>query len=219
MTPLRLCIVTLLAMTAFAGNSLLCRLALKQTGIDAASFTSIRLISGAIALWLILSLRKGARRDGGSWLAALALFVYAAAFSFAYVSLSAGTGALLLFSAVQATMIGWGLRKGERLRPRQWLGLTLALGGLVALLFPGLSAPPILGSILMLSAGIAWGVYSLRGKASGDQISATAGNFLRAVLLAAVLSIALLSSISIDIAGIAYAILSGAIASGVGYAI
>jgi len=104
-------------MTAFAGNSLLCRLALKQTGIDAASFTSIRLISGAIALWLILSLRKGIRRDAGSWLTALALFVYAAAFSFAYVSLSAGTGALLLFSAVQATMIGWGLRKGEQLRP------------------------------------------------------------------------------------------------------
>src|SRR5205085_4995611 len=165
MRPLRLCIVTLLAMTAFAGNSLLCRLALKQTGIDAASFTSIRLISGAIALWLSLSLRKGIRCDAGSWLTALALFVYAAAFSFAYVSLSAGTGALLLFSAVQATMIGCGLRKGEQLRPHQWLGLIFALSGLTALLFPGLSAPPMLGSIPMLLAGIAWGVYSLYGKA------------------------------------------------------
>src|SRR5438270_2300089 len=219
MTPLRLCLVTLFAMIAFAGNSLLCRLALKQTGIDPASFTSIRLVSGAIALWLIVNLRKRTWRNAGSWPAAVALFVYAAAFSFAYVSLSAATGALLLFSAVQATMIGWGLRKGERLRPPQWLGLTLALGGLVALLFPGLSAPPILGSILMLSAGIAWGVYSLRGKAGGDPISSTAGNFLRAVPLAAVLSIALLSSMRIDIAVIAYAILSAAIASGVGYAI
>src|SRR5438552_10330774 len=170
MTPLRLCIVTLLAMTAFAGNSLLCRLALKQTGIDAASFTSIRLISGAIALWLILSLRKGARRDGGSWLAALALFVYAAAFSFAYVSLSAGTGALLLFSAVQATMIGWGLYKGQRLRTRHWLGLALAVAGLVALLFSGLSAPSIGGALLILCAGIAWGLYSLRGKRAGDPV-------------------------------------------------
>jgi drug/metabolite transporter (DMT)-like permease len=116
-------------------------------------------------------------------------------------------------------MIGWGLRKGEQLRPQQWLGLTFALGGLVALLFPGLSAPPMFGSILMLSAGIAWGVYSLRGKASGDPISATTGNFLRAVPLAAVLSIALLPSVGIDSAGIGYAVLSGAIASGVGYAI
>jgi len=219
MTPLRLCIVTLLAMTAFAGNSLLCRLALKQTGIDAASFTSIRLISGAIALWLILSLRKGARRDGGSWLAALALFVYAAAFSFAYVSLSAGTGALLLFSAVQATMIGWGLWKGERLRVWQIVGLVLALSGLVALLFPGLSAPPLDGSILMLGAGIAWGIYSLRGQAPGDPVCATAGNFLRAVPLAAVLSVVLLPWMKLDFSGVEYAILSGAIASGVGYAI
>ncbi len=219
MTPTRLYILTLFAMTAFAGNSLLCRLALKQTGIDAASFTSIRIVSGAIALWLIVSVRKGTWRNAGNWPAALALFVYASAFSFAYVSLSAGTGALLLFSAVQATMIGWGLRKGEHLRPQQWLGLTFALGGLVALLFPGLSAPPMLGSILMLSAGIAWGVYSLRGKASGDPISATAGNFLRAVPLAVVLSIALLPSVSLDSAGIGYAVLSGAIASGVGYAI
>jgi len=206
-------------MTAFAGNSLLCRLALKQTRIDAASFTLVRIVSGAIALWLIVNLRKGTRRSAGTWSAAVALFVYAAAFSFAYLSLSAGIGALLLFSAVQVTMVGWGLWKGEQLRPQQWLGLTLALSGLVALLFPGLSAPPVLGSILMLAAGIAWGIYSLRGQVDQEPIGATAGNFLRAVPLAGVLSIALLPSIQLDSAGIGYAMLSGAIASGVGYAI
>jgi drug/metabolite transporter (DMT)-like permease len=206
-------------MTAFAGNSLLCRLALKQTSIDAATFTFIRIISGAIALWFIVKMRKGSRDQAGSWISALALFAYAAAFSFAYISLSAGTGALLLFGAVQATMIFWGLRKGERLRVRQCVGLAFALAGLVALLFPGLSAPPAGGSILMLSAGMAWGIYSLRGKAAGDPASATAGNFLRAVPLAAGLSIALLPLAKLDRAGIGYAILSGAIASGVGYAI
>jgi drug/metabolite transporter (DMT)-like permease len=218
-TPTRLFILTLVAMTAFAGNSLLCRLALKQTSIDAASFTLIRIVSGAIALWLIVNMRKGPRRKAGSWSSALALFAYAAAFSFAYISLSAATGALLLFGAVQTTMIIWGLRKRERLRVRQWLGLAFALGGLVALLFPGLSAPPVGGSILMLGAGIAWGIYSLRGQAGGDPLCATAGNFLRAVLLATVLSIAVLSWASLDKAGIGYAILSGALASGVGYAI
>ena len=218
-TPTRVFILTLMAMTAFAGNSLLCRLALKQTSIDAASFTFTRIISGAIVLWLIVNIRKGRRRKAGSWSSALALFVYAAAFSFAYLSLSAGTGALLLFGAVQATMIIWGLRKGERLRIWQIVGLIFALGGLVALLFPGLSAPPVGGSILMLGAGVAWGIYSLRGQAAGDPVCETAGNFLRAVPLAVVLSIALLPWASLDRAGIAYAILSGAIASGVGYVI
>ena len=253
MTPTRVFILTLVTMTAFAGNSLLCRLALKQTSIDAASFTFIRIISGAIALWPIVKFRKRLMVDrttsplverspnsppvtrlprrslakaghsslprAGNWPSGLALFAYAAAFSFAYISLSAGTGALLLFGAVQATMIIWGLRRGEQLRARQWVGLTFALGGLVALLFPGLSAPPLGGSILMLGAGIAWGIYSLRGQASGDPISETAGNFLRAVPLAVVLSVAFLPWASLDRPGIGFAILSGAIASGVGYAI
>jgi drug/metabolite transporter (DMT)-like permease len=218
-TPTRIFILTLIAMAAFAGNSVLCRLALKQTSIDAASFTFIRIISGAIALWLIVNMRKGPRHRAGSWPSALALFAYAAAFSFAYISLSAGTGALLLFGAVQATMIVWGLRQGEQLRARQWVGLAFASGGLVALLFPGLSAPPVRGSILMLGAGIAWGIYSLRGKSAGDPASATSGNFLRAVPLAALLSIVLLPWARLDRPGIGYAILSGAIASGVGYAI
>lgn len=206
-------------MIAFAGNSLLCRLALKETGIDAASFTFIRLLSGAFALWLIVKAHKASWREAGNWPSALALFAYAGAFSFAYISLSAGTGALLLFGAVQATMILWGWRRGERLGLVQLVGLALALGGLVALLFPGLSAPPLGGSILMLGAGVAWGIYSLRGKAAGDPVTATAGNFLRAVPLAAILSIALLARSRLDWAGIGYAIISGAIASGVGYVI
>src|SRR3982074_1340337 len=159
-------------MIAFASNSLLCRAALKQTNIDAASFTFVRIFSGAVALWLIMAMRdlKSVaavydRRNypdvahraplQGNWISALALFVYAAAFSFAYNTLAAGTGALLLFGAVQATMILWGFRKGERLQAIQTVGLAVAVAGLVVLVFPGLSAPPIVGSILMLSAGVA----------------------------------------------------------------
>ena len=206
-------------MIAFASNSLLCRLALKQTGIDAASFTFIRIVSGAAVLWLIVKMRKVAWWEAGSWPSALALFTYAAAFSFAYISLSAGTGALLLFGAVQATMIFWGLRKGERLHALQVVGLTIAVIGLVVLVFPGLSAPPPGGSVLMLGAGVAWGVYSLRGKRGGDPTAATAGNFLRAVPFALALSAILLNSTRLDPAGIGYAVVSGAITSGLGYVI
>ena len=217
--PTRIFILTLAAMIAFAGNSLLCRLALKQTSIDAASFTFIRIFSGAAALWLIMKMRNAAWKETGSWPSALALFAYAAAFSFAYNSLSAGTGALLLFGAVQATMILWGLLKGERLHAIQIVGLVVALSGLVVLLLPGLSAPPLSGSILMLGAGVAWGVYSLRGKAEKNPAGATAGNFLRAVPFAAIVSLISLPSVSLDRAGIGYAVLSGAIASGLGYVI
>src|SRR5256714_678729 len=216
---MRIVILTLLAMIAFASNSLLCRLALRETTIDAASFTFIRLCSGAIALCLIVITRKTGRTIAGNWISALALFVYAAAFSFAYITLSAGSGALLLFGAVQATMILWGLRTGERLDTRQWFGLTIALAGLVALVFPGLSAPPIGGALLMIGAGMAWGIYSLRGKGAGDPLSVTAGNFWRAAVFAALLSLALLPWLKLDRAGAGYAILSGAIASGVGYVI
>lgn len=212
-------VLTTLAMLAFAGNSLLCRVALKHTAIDAASFTSIRLISGAVMLWLVVRLRHGSHAGRGNWLSALALFAYAAGFSFAYVSLSAATGALLLFGAVQATMIGHGLYAGERLRQKQLLGLLLAFGGLVGLLLPGLSAPPLLGAVLMLGAGVAWGVYSLRGKGAGDATQVTAGNFLRAVAIALGLSLLTLSNARLDGAGVVYAIASGALASGLGYAI
>ena len=219
MSYARIVVLTSLAVTAFACNSLLCRLALKQTGIDAATFITIRLASGAIMLWLIVRLRRGAQTGRGSWLSALTLFIYAAGFSFAYLSLPASTGALLLFGAVQATMIAHGIRAGERLLRLQLVGLVLALGGLVGLLSPGLTAPPLLGSILMLSAGMAWGIYSLRGKGLGDPVRVTAGNFLRAVPMAAVLSALTLSGASLDGAGFRYAVLSGALASGIGYAI
>lgn len=243
MKSTRIFILTSLAMVAFASNSLLCRAALKQTSIDAATFTFVRIFSGALALWLVLKIQTLLKvertasplverlpnssllsdhwslREAGNWLSALALFIYAAAFSFAYNTLSAGTGALLLFGAVQATMILWGLRKGEQLRVIQIAGLIAAMGGLVVLVFPGLSAPPLIGSILMLGAGVAWGIYSLRGKAARDAIAATAGNFLRAVPFAVAVSIIMLPWAQVDHAGIIYAVISGAITSGLGYVI
>jgi drug/metabolite transporter (DMT)-like permease len=216
---MRVFTLTLLAMIAFASNSLLCRAALKETNIDAASFTFVRIFSGAAALWLILTMRRTTSQSSGNWISALALFAYAAAFSFAYNTLSAGTGALLLFGAVQATMILWGFRKGERLDPIQIAGLVVAVAGLVLLVLPGLSAPPLIGSILMLSAGVAWGVYSLRGKTAGDPIAATSGNFLRAVPFVALVSIVMIRQARLDSLGVVYAFISGAITSGLGYVI
>lgn len=218
MSVVRVIVLTSLTMVAFAGNSILCRLALAHTSIDAASFTTIRLASGAIALWLIVQLR-GSRSGQGNWISAGALFAYAATFSFAYITLTAATGALLLFGAVQATMIGYGLWNGERLSGKQIFGFAIALTGLVGLLLPGLSAPPLLGSALMLSAGVAWGVYSLRGKVPGDPTRVTAGNFLRAVPMALALSVLMIEHRAIDQIGVWYAVLSGALTSGIGYAI
>lgn len=218
MPLLRIVVLTSLAMVAFAGNSILCRIALEETEIDAGSFTTIRLISGAAALWLIVQFR-GSRSGTGNWASAFALFVYAAGFSFAYTSLTAATGALLLFGAVQATMIGYGVWTGERLRGLQLVGLGLALGGLVGLLLPGLTAPPLIGSLLMLGAGAAWGLYSIRGKGSGDATRVTAGNFARAVPIALISSVLLHEQFSVDGTGAWYAFLSGALTSGIGYAI
>ena len=205
------------AMIAFAGNSLLCRAALKHTAIDAASFTAIRIVSGALMLWLLVRVRG--LRLAGSWLSSFALFAYAAGFSYAYLSLPAGSGALLLFGAVQATMIGYGIWSGERLRTMQLLGLALAFAGLIGLLLPGLSAPPLQGALLMLGAGVAWGVYSLRGKGAGDPTSVTAGNFCRATLFALLLGLVMLRGARLDTAGLGYAVASGALTSGIGYAI
>lgn len=215
----RTVILTLVAMLAFAGNSLLCRAALQDGDIDAASFTAVRLVSGALVLWLLVRLRYAADEGAGNWPSALALFVYAAGFSFAYISLDTGIGALLLFGAVQATMIGYGLYQGERFSRWQQLGLVLAIAGLVGLLLPGISAPPLLGSLLMLSAGVAWGMYSLRGRGAGQPTRVTAGNFLRAAPVALVLAVALLSQQSLSTQGLLYAVASGALASGMGYAI
>lgn len=219
MPQARLALLTLLALLAFAGNSLLCRAALAQTGIDPASFTTLRLASGAVVLWGLVALRGGGRQGRGSAGSALALFAYAAAFSFAYVQLAAGVGALLLFGAVQTTMIGHGLWTGERLGARQLAGLVLACAGLLGLLLPGASAPPPGAALLMLGAGVAWGVYSLRGRGAGDPLQVTSGNFARAIVPALLLSAAMAPRATVDVAGATYAVLSGALASGVGYAI
>lgn len=219
MSTVRIVSLTFLALIAFAGNSLLCRAALARTQIDAASFTTIRLLSGAIVLWILVVVRGGVRSGEGNWLSALALFAYAAGFSFAYLQLSAAAGALILFGAVQITMISYGFWAGERLGLLQIVGLLLACGGLIGLLLPGLSAPPLLGALLMVGAGVAWGVYSLRGKGKGDPLKITTGNFVRAVPLAVVLSAGLAAQASFDATGVGYAFLSGAVTSGVGYAI
>jgi drug/metabolite transporter (DMT)-like permease len=219
----RLTLLTALALLAFAGNSLLCRIALRDTAIDPASFTLIRIVAGALVLALLVGLRAPAALREGSWASALALFGYAIAFSYAYLGLSAGTGALILFGAVQASMIGWGMFRGERFRGLQLFGFALAISGLIGLLLPGLSAPPLGPAALMLLAGVAWGVYSLRGRGAGDPTAVTAGNFIRAVPLA-VLAAALAwvlapGSMRVDAAGTVYALSSGALTSGLGYAI
>lgn len=215
----RLAILTLLTMTAFAANPILCRMALKATAIDPATFTLIRLVSGATTLWLVVRVRTGGNPIAGNWRSAFSLFAYAAAFSFAYVSLSAGTGTLILFGTVQATMILYGLLLGERFTLQQSAGLLLALGGLVALLLPGVTAPPWGGAALMAAAGIAWGIYSLLGRSGVHPIETTAGNFLRASGIGVLLSAIALGLFAWDARGALLAVLSGSVASGLGYAI
>ena len=208
-------------MAAFAANSVLCRLALQTTAIDAATFTAVRIGAGALALGLVVRLRSPGA-SGGSWASASALFVYAAAFSFAYLALTTGTGALLLFGAVQLTMIGWGLARGERLSAWQTVGMAAALGGLVYLVLPGLEAPPLGAALVMAAAGVGWGVYSLRGRGSARPAVDTAGNFARSSVLAVALGLAawlLTDAGNADGRGLAYAVLSGAVTSGLGYVV
>lgn len=219
MSRLRILALTSLAMLAFAANSLLCRAALDHTVIDAASFTAIRLLSGAVMLSLLARCKHPQPRRSGNWMAAAALFVYAAGFSFAYQHLPAATGALLLFGAVQISMIGYGLFKGERFAGWQWFGLVLAIAGLLGLLSPGASAPSFGGSLLMILAGAAWGVYSISGKTGGDPLSISAGNFLRSLPFTAVLVVLTFHHVRVDSSGAIYAVLSGALASGMGYAV
>jgi drug/metabolite transporter (DMT)-like permease len=213
--------LTALAMVAFAANSLLCRLALGAAQIDAASYTSLRLLSGAATLWAIVALsrRAGPVPEGGGWVSGVMLFLYAIAFSFAYLTLDAGTGALILFGAVQVTMIVIGFIEGHRPHALEWLGLISAFGGLVYLVSPGISAPAPLGSMLMAVAGIAWGIYSLRGRGSGDPVVATAANFARAVPFALIVSLLAVADFQVTDRGAWLAVLSGAVASGVGYVI
>jgi drug/metabolite transporter (DMT)-like permease len=219
MLPICTLILTILAMLAFASNSLLCYMPLKHTNIDTASFTSIRLLSGALILWLIVWLRGEMIARVGSWFASLALIAYAACFALAYVSLSARTGALLLFGSVQITMISYGLWMGERLRWSQGIGLILALAGLIGLLLPGLTTPPLPSSLLMLCAGLSWGIYSLLGKGVVNPTQVTASNFLRAVPFAIALNLFTCPQITLDLTGVAYASAAGAIASGMDYTI
>lgn len=221
---------TALALIAFAANSLLCRLALLDGATDAASFTAIRLFSGAIVLAVLLAIRRErlpasgdrdgrASRIGGRWRGAVALFAYAAGFSIAYVDVGAATGALLLFGAVQATMLLVGLWQGERLAAWQWLGFALAVLGLLALLLPGAAAPPIMAALWMLGAGVAWGLYSLWGRGSVDPVADTAGNFARALPFALALLALHVDALTVDARGVACAVASGAVASGLGYAL
>lgn len=212
--------LTLVALCAFAANSLLCRLALLDGSIDPASFTSVRLLSGAITLALLVRLLSATPSTQVSWLSAGYLALYAVPFAFAYRYLNAGTGALIAFGAVQVTMILGSYRAGKPLSGLQWGGLAVAFGGLVYLVAPGVQAPSPIGAALMLVAGAAWGVYSLRGRAAGSAAMAlTAGNFIRATPFALAVSAATIGSASVSSRGIALAIASGAIASGLGYVV
>ena len=212
---------TTLAMIAFASNSLLNRVALGQNTIDPVSYTTVRLSSGAVMLYLLTRLQNRKEQDflRGSWVSAAFLFLYAITFSFAYLSLSAGTGALILFGSVQITMIIAALRSGERPHPLEWGGLLLALGGLVYLVFPGLKAPSPLGSILMTVAGIAWGFYTIRGRGAQNPLAATAWNFVYAVPMVLVFFAVSFKNVFVSSSGVLYAVFSGALASGVGYVI
>jgi drug/metabolite transporter (DMT)-like permease len=218
-------VLTALALVSFAANSILCRLALSPdaSAIDPASFTAIRLVSGALVLVAILSLRalrtrvEGPDPQFGDWISGAMLFAYAAAFSLAYLGLKAGTGALILFGSVQATMLLAAIAQKQNPRPVEWIGLVLALAGLVYLVAPGLSAPPLDRAALMIFAGIAWGVYSLRGRSVSDPIRATAGNFVRAAPLGLLLLLASLTGAQASPRGVALAVASGALTSGIGY--
>ena len=219
MALIKLVLLAALAMTAFAANSLLCRMALVETDIDPASFTFWRLTSGALMLTVLVVMRNQKPLKEGNMASAIALFVYAAGFSFAYISMTTGAGALLLFGAVQVTMISWGLFKGERMSALQWGGFLLALVGLILLLLPNAAVPQLSSALMMLAAGIAWGVYSLKGKGAKFPIEATAGNFIRATPLALVLLVIFWPGGEFHAEGIAYAVAAGAIASALGYAL
>jgi drug/metabolite transporter (DMT)-like permease len=207
------------ALVMFASNSILCRLALRHASIDAATFSTIRVLSGAALLLAVAAWRTQPLRPmAGSWTAASLLALYAVPFAFAYTQLSTGTGALILFGSVQVTMLGTALGSGERHRAAQWTGAGLALAGLVTLVFPGLTAPPLTAAVLMAVAGASWGIYSLRGRVRLDPLGQTMGNFVRAVPLVGAMSLVMLSRAHMEPRGILLAVASGALASGLGYA-
>ena len=214
-------LLTCLAMTAFAANSVLCRLALGQSSIDPTTFTAVRLLAGALVLLVIFGFSRNRKNlsSRGSWLAAAMLFLYAITFSFAYVSLTTGTGALILFGAVQISMIVLTLASGQRLKPVEWLGIVIAFCGLVYLVLPGVTAPSLKGFFLMALAGVAWGVYTLCGRGSTVPLSDTTFNFIRSVPLVILPILLTFSKMNFSSAGILLAALSGGVTSGIGYAI
>jgi len=218
---MRIIFYTIFALVCFAFNSILCRLALRTDEIDAPFFTVIRLVSGAVVLFVIVSFfgKKDEEKARGNWLSAFWLFAYAICFSFAYLGLTTATGALVLFGSVQLTMIVYALVKGERPHLLEWLGLLLAFGGLIYLVLPGLEAPPPASAALMVFAGVAWGFYSLRGRGSTDPLADTAGNFLRSVPFVALIALPFLANVHLSAKGVWLAVLSGAVASGIGYSV
>jgi len=242
---LKVFIYTAFALVAFAFNSILCRLALRGDEADAAGFAAVRLGSGALALVAIsyLAARVSSRKvsEGkagdarlaapseqatdrsatitGNWPSAFFLFAYAVCFSFAYLGLTAGTGALILFGSVQMTMVATAIVRGERPAPFEWVGFVIAVGGLVYLVLPGLASPPLTSSLLMAAAGVSWAAYTLRGKSSRDPLADTTGNFIRSLPFAAVIAIVFLPNLYLTPRGWLLAIISGAVTSGAGYTI
>lgn len=217
----RTLIFTVLALSAFAANSVICRLALSRQVIDPASFTGIRLLSGALVLILLVSV-TGSRKDPtdkGSWWSGFFLFLYAIAFSFAYISLDTGTGALILFAAVQITMITYALASGKKMNMKEWLGVLMAFAGFIYLVSPGVTAPSLNGLLLMTLSGIGWGIYTIRGKASANALQVNAYNFLRTLPLAGIMLLFSLKEMQATNEGVGLAILSGAVTSGIGYTI
>lgn len=218
---MKILLYTILALVAFAGNSILCRMALGGNAIDPASFTLVRLLAGAVVLAVILKLKTNSRgvRSRGSWRAALMLFVYALAFSYAYLSLNTAAGALVLFGSVQIVMILVSLLKGGKLHWFEVIGVVIAFSGLVYLVFPGVSAPSLGGFLLMTLAGIAWALYTIAGKGSADPLSDTAYNFIRTLPLLILLGGVAIMQCDITLGGICLALLSGGVTSGIGYSI
>ena len=221
-SPLKTIIFTLLALIAFAANSVICRAALKDKLINPGAFTVIRLVSGAAVLLLLVYLRhfkKTSKRSKGSWVSAFMLFMYATAFSFAYVSIDTATGALIVFGAVQITMITYALIKGYKMHRSEWLGMILAFLGFIYLMLPGVQSPPLLGAIIMTISGIGWGMYSVLGKKSKNPLEDTAYNFLRSIPFLLLILFFLIHEQNYSVQGVLLALLSGIVTSGFGYTI
>ncbi len=209
--------LTAITLVAFAANSVLCRMALAEGSVDPTSFTALRILSGAATLWIVSALFRRRSRPAGSWISGFMLALYAFAFSYAYASLSVGTGALVLMGAVQTTMIIAGIRAGERLVPVRWAGMAIALAGVIYLVSPGVTGPPLMGTALMALAGFAWGIYSLRGRGAADPITTTTDNFMRAAPIAVLLTVLQLTDMHLSPRGTIIAIVSGSVTSGLGY--